>query len=105
MLTTKIIIYTFIFLTSSLIGMLLSKKYVNRVNELNEFKNALNIFKTKIRYTYDTIPDIFSEISKNVHPNVGYIFHIAAREMKLLAARRCLEFSTENGESKYYKWR
>ncbi len=94
MLTTKIIIYTFIFLTSSLIGTLISRKYVNRVNDLQEFKNALNIFKTKIRYTYETIPEIFREISKNVKPSVGYIFHIAAREMSILAARWCVEFSS-----------
>ena len=94
MLATRIIIYTFIFLTSSLIGTLISRKYVNRVDELNEFKNALNIFKTKIRYTYETIPEIFTEISKNIKPNVGYIFHIASREMNILSARWCMEFST-----------
>ena len=48
MLGLKIVIYTFIFLSCSLIGILVSNKYRNRVNELKEFKNALNIFKTKI---------------------------------------------------------
>lgn len=94
MLVFKIIIYTFIFLNSSLIGILISKKYTNRVNELQEFKNALNIFKTKIRYTYETIPEIFAEIAKSVNPNVGYVFHIASREMNILTARWCMEFST-----------
>ena len=40
--------FKYIFLSCSLIGILVSNKYRNRVNELKEFKNALNIFKTKI---------------------------------------------------------
>ena len=94
MLFTKIIIYTFIFLASSLIGSLISKKYVNRVNELQEFKTALNMFKTKIRYSYETIPEIFSEIARNVNPNVGYVFQIASSKMNILTARRSLVYST-----------
>lgn len=86
MLGVKIIIYTFIFLSCSLIGILISKKYINRVNELKEFKNALNIFKTKIRYTYEPIPEIFAEISENVNSNISNIFKQAAAKMDVLAA-------------------
>lgn len=86
MLEIKIIIYTFIFLSCSLIGILISKKYVNRVNELKEFKNALSIFKTKIRYTYEPIPDIFMQISENVKPNIANVFSQAANKMNVLAA-------------------
>lgn len=86
MLIIKIIIYSFIFLSSSLIGILISKKYENRVNELKEFKNALNIFKTKIRYTYEPIPDIFMEISENINSNISNVFYEAACKMDVLAA-------------------
>ena len=86
MLIIKIIIYTFIFSFSSLIGILISKKYSNRVNELKEFKNALNIFKTKIRYTYEPIPEIFMEISKNVNSNISDVFKLAADKMNILTA-------------------
>ena len=86
MLIVKIIIYSFIFLSSSLIGILISKKYENRVNELKEFKNAINIFKTKIRYTYEPIPDIFMEISKNLNSNISNVFKLAANKMDILAA-------------------
>ena len=86
MLIIKIIIYSFIFLSSSLIGVLVSKKYTNRVNELKEFKNALNIFKTKIRYTYEPIPEIFIEISESVNPNIGCVFNMAASKMDVLTA-------------------
>ena len=85
MLEIKIVIYTFIFLSCSLIGILISKKYANRVNELKEFKNALNIFKTKIRYTYEPIPDIFMQISENVNSNIGNVFSQAANKMNVLA--------------------
>jgi len=74
MLLVKILIYSFIFLSCSLIGILISKKYVNRVNELKEFKNALNIFKTKVRFTYEPIPEIFNQMSLNLIPNVANIF-------------------------------
>lgn len=86
MLFFKIIIYSVIFLTSSLIGILISKKYLNRVNELKEFKNALNIFKTKMRYTYEPIPEIFKEISYVTNSNIGSVFKQAANKMNLLTA-------------------
>ena len=86
MLGIRIVIYSFIFLSSSLIGLLISKKYINRVNELKEFKNALNIFKTKIRYTYEPIPEIFTEISQNISSNIGSVFIQAANKMDVLAA-------------------
>ena len=86
MIGIKIIIYTFIFLSCSFIGILISRKYVNRVNELKEFKNALNIFKTKIRYTYEPIPEIFMQISKSVNPNISNVFSQAANKMEILAA-------------------
>lgn len=93
MLITKVVIYTFIFLSSSLIGILISKKYTNRVNELKEFKNALNIFKTKIRYTYEPIPEIFIEISKNVSSNVSCVFSQAANRMNVLTAGEAWQIS------------
>lgn len=86
MLGIKIIIYSFIFLSCSLIGILISKKYVNRVNELREFKNALNMFKTKIRYTYEPIPQIFAEISENIDSNISTVFKTASDKMDVCAA-------------------
>lgn len=86
MIYIKIIIYSFIFLSCSLIGTLISKKYLNRVNELKEFKNALNIFKTKIRYTYEPIPEIFSEISINVNSNISNVFKVASDKMQYCSA-------------------
>ena len=86
MLAIKIIIYSFIFLSCSLIGILISKKYVNRVNELREFKNALNMFKTKIRYTYEPLPQIFAEISQNIDSNISNVFRTASDKMNICTA-------------------
>ena len=82
MLIIKIIIYTFIFLTTSAIGMLKAKKYVDRANELREFKSAISMFKTKLKYTYNPIQEIFTEITEKFQSNVGKVFKIASINMQ-----------------------
>lgn len=47
------------------IGNLMSKKYINRVNELVQIKLALNIIKSKIKFTQIPLKDIFEQIYKN----------------------------------------
>ena len=54
-----------ILISSSLLGRYIAKRYGNRLNELEEMRTALNIFRTKISFTYSPIPEIFEEISKN----------------------------------------
>lgn len=77
----KYIILFLILMLSSILGKILSKKYVHRLEELEEFKNSLNIFKNKIKFTYEPIPDIFDEISKTRIKNVGNIFKSAKEKM------------------------
>ena len=98
MLLIKIVIYSFIFLSCSLIGILISKKYVNRVNELREFKNALNIFKTKIKYTYDPLPEIFAEISENIDSNISNVFKTASDKMNICAAGEAWDLALKMDE-------
>ena len=86
MLIIKILVYSFIFLSSSLVGILLSKKYSDREEELKDFKNALNIFKTKIKYTYEPIPEVFSEIGCILKTGVSKIFKNASFSMQNLSA-------------------
>lgn len=78
----KYFILFLILLSSSLIGKFLAKKYVYRLEELEEMRNALNIFKSKIKFTYEPIPEIFNEISKNTNRNIGKIFALANEKMK-----------------------
>lgn len=66
---------------TSYIGVLISKRYLNRVIELKEMKNALNIFATKISFTYEPIPEIFMEISRKIKNNIGDIFYTASKKM------------------------
>ncbi len=86
MLGIKILIYSSIFLVCSIIGLLKSQKYIYRVNELREFKNALNMFKTKIKFTYEPLPEIFRQISGAIKPNIGSIFKIASYNMNFFSA-------------------
>ena len=71
---------------STYIGILISKKYLNRVKDLKEMKNALNIFATKIKFTYEPIPQIFKEISEKVKPNIANIFLLASNKMENINA-------------------
>ena len=70
-----------VFVTSTLIGKFLSKRYVYRLEELEEVQNSLNIFKSKIKFTYEPIPEIFEEISQNTSKNIGLIFLKAKQKM------------------------
>ena len=78
----KYIILFLIFIASSMLGKLLSKKHEERLEELEELKTALNFFKTKIKFTYNTIPEIFKEISENTTQNISYIFKSTIKSLK-----------------------
>lgn len=95
MLGLKIIIYACIFLSCAAIGLLISKKYEERVSQLKEFKNALNIFETKIKFTYEPIPEIFEEISRQIQTNTGRIFKLASCNMEVLAAGEAWDMAVD----------
>ena len=78
----KYILLCLIFLACSGIGILYSKKYTNREKELKEMKNALSLFKTKLRYTYETVPEIFTQIAEKVKEPIASIFYTAANNMQ-----------------------
>ena len=72
-----------VFILSNVIGNNIAKGYMLRLEELEEIKNALNIFKTKIKFTYEPIPEIFEEISKNSSKNISNLFFNAKDKMKV----------------------
>lgn len=82
MMIIKCSILFFIFMISTIIGKYLSNKYVYRLHELEELKNTLNVLKSKIKFTYEPIPEIFMEISKNTNFNISKIFSNAREKMK-----------------------
>lgn len=82
MIFFKIILLISIVVASTILGILFSKKYFNREKELKEMKSALNIFATKIKFTYEPIPNVFLEIANKIEGNVGQIFARASERMK-----------------------
>lgn len=82
MLVFRLFILAMIIVTSSIIGILFSKKYANREKEIKEMKNALNMFATKIKFTYEPIPNVFMEIANKIGGNIGSIFKNAVNIMK-----------------------
>lgn len=75
-----------IFTISFFIGKYMSKQYIDRLAELDEIKKALNIFKSKIKFTYEPIPEIFEEISNNISHNISKIFVNAIEKMNIESA-------------------
>lgn len=96
MLIFKFILLIGVFGTTSMIGINLSKKYVERANNLKQIKKALNLFETKIRYTYEPIPNVFFEISQKIKGKVGKLFFDASRQMQLDFAGEAWEKCLEN---------
>ena len=99
MVTIKYILFVLIFLTSIVIGRLMSKKYIDRVKELKDMKNALNIFSSKIRFTYEPIGEVFGEISETMNNNIGNIFADAKEKMNNRTASAAWESAVEHSEN------
>ena len=82
MIFIKTFILLLIFIGSLNAGKIIAKKYSNRVQELRDMKNALNMFLTKIKFTYEAVPVSFNEIGNNINGNIGKIFRTASENMK-----------------------
>ena len=77
-----------VFVTSNLVGIFISKKYTYRLEELEEIKNIFNIFKAKIRFTYEPLPHIFEEIVTNTNQkNIKEIFEKTRRKYEIFKCR------------------
>lgn len=74
MIVIKTITLISILVTCSYIGIIKSKTYENRVNELNKFQNALIMFKSKIEFTHEPLKNIFEEISRVIYYDKENIF-------------------------------
>ena len=97
MIFIKTFILLLIFLGSVKAGKIIAKKYSNRVKELRDMKNALNMFENKIKFTYEDIPTVFKDISKKINGNVGNIFKLiptpSAAPFKKISKTFFLSFS------------
>lgn len=88
---------------TSYIGILISKKYLNRVKDLKEMKNALNMFSTKIKFTYEPIPQTFKEISQKTKPNISNIFKNVCEKMNTENAGKAWEEALEESNTNMTK--
>lgn len=70
----KIVVLFSIFIICTWMGILKAKSYDSRVITLKKIKNALEVLRSKIEFTYEPIKDIFQEISKIVYENEENIF-------------------------------
>lgn len=103
MIIIKFISLLAIVVLSSYVGVIISNKYKNRVTELKELKKALNIFETKIKYTYEPIPDIFSQMSKSLKMNIGEIFENASNKMQENNASYAFETAVDEAKTSLNK--
>lgn len=99
MIIVKFISLISILILSSYIGIIITNKYKNRVIELKEIKRGLNIFETKIRYTYEPVPEIFKEISGNLKESIANIFKNASKNMKNVTANEAWTLAIENSST------
>ncbi len=103
MILIKFIFLIAIFIASTILGVAISKKYSTRVHELKQFQSALNIFEEKIKFTYETIPDVFEDISQNIKGNVGEIFEKSAENMRIMSAGEAWEKAIDESNTKLTK--
>ena len=88
-LIVKIFLLITVLVISTAIGFFISNRFSTRVKELEDLIVALELFETKISYTYDSLIDTFTYISENLKTKIYRIFFITAehlRENKNLSA-------------------
>ena len=100
MIFIKYILIFFVFLAFTYIGNTYSKKYVNRVQELEKMQNLLNIFKSKIKFTGLTIQEIFNQIYDDNKDVVGDIFKRASLNMENMSAKDGWKKAIEESQDK-----
>lgn len=87
----KFITLGLIFGGTSFIGILISKKYENRLKELQNIKSALHLLEVKIKFTYDALPKLFREIEMKFSENIGKIFGLASEKMEVITPEKAWE--------------
>lgn len=87
----KFITLSLIFGGTSFIGILISKKYENRLKELQNIKSSLHLLEVKIKFTYDSLPKLFREIEMKYVENIGKIFGLASEKMEVVTPEKAWE--------------
>ena len=95
MVFIKYIILFFIFMSVSYIGLALASRYKSRVRDLKNIRNILNIIETKIKYTYEPLPQIFLEISQEFTGGISELFKTSVEQMKSVSAGEAWKYALE----------
>ena len=83
MLFLRYFLLVLIIVCSTSIGFLLSKKFQDRVNELNAFLNIINILQNKIKFTKVPLADAFEDLSEiNQGSSISEILYLFSRKIK-----------------------
>lgn len=98
MFIIKMMLFILLFISTTLIGILIAKKYRERENELKEIKTFLNILKTKIKFTYEPLGEILKEISNNFSDNVSCMLKNASNKMKKNTAKEAWERAVKDSD-------
>lgn len=91
----KYIILILIFVVSTYIGILMSKRYSSREMELKEFKKILTAIKTKIKFTYEPLADIFDDVSKNTISSISNVLKNTTEKMKTMTVENAWNEAVE----------
>lgn len=73
---------------SAKIGILLSQKYKYRLDELDELKNNFKIIENKIKYTYEPLEEIFTEVAEISTFSISQLFKNVANNIKEYGAEQ-----------------
>ena len=84
-----------VFISSTLIGKYIAQHYYYRLKELEDIKTALNILKSKIKFTYEPLPEIFNEIAQNINKNIAQLFENSTKKMENKTATEAWNESIE----------
>ena len=82
MMIIKAVLLFIVFLFSSYVGKIISGQYKIRVEELKEMKKSFIAIETKMKYTYDVLPEIFKEVAIGLRQSIREIFEYATLLMK-----------------------
>lgn len=96
MIFIKSIILMLVFGITLFLGLAMANKYKYRVQDLKTIRAILNIIETKIKYTYQPLPQIFEDISNQFSGSIGEIFKTAKDKMKQLSAGDAWCYAIDN---------
>lgn len=97
----KIILLTIVMSMCSFLGIMKANRFKLRVVDLTEIKKALNLILTKMRYTYEPLPELFKDVSKELKANIANIFITAHTYMNELSAKEAWEKSVTESNNNF----